>query len=220
MPWSLLPVPVSLVLMVVYYRARTAQDFRRVAWVQPGLTALCVCIALLSLTTAGASVPYTVMIVVSLVIAMVGDVYNIDMSDPAVVMRGLIIFCAAYLVYGAGLWAFGGSHRGDLVAGAVLLVLNAAVVAALWSGARSMRAAMVVYSGILFFMVWRGIGTWFGDVFSTAQAVLVTAGTSALLIGDLEFAVHMFRRPLRTMYGPFLYSGGQLLMALSCSFFP
>lgn len=220
MPWSLLLVPISLVLIFLYFRARQKNDLMRIAWLQPSLTLLSILIALLALNTPAVSVPYTLTIAFALVIATVGDINNVDMADPDVVMRGLIIFCFAYLAYGVGFTVFSGFHRADFVVGIVLLLLYGLFVAYEWTDAREMRGPLMIYAAIMFFMVWRGIGTFFSDAFSITQAALLSAGSAALLAGDFEFSVHLFKRPLRTMAGPALYGGGQLLIALSCSFAP
>jgi len=41
-----------------------------------------------------------------------------------------------------------------------------------------------------------------------------------LCIGNMEYEIHRFHKPLRFMIGPVMYAGGQLLVALSTAFFP
>ena len=43
-------------------------------------------------------------------------------------------------------------------------------------------------------------------------------GPSGLFIGDIEFAIDAFKKRLPIMFGPFLYAGGQVLIALSTWF--
>jgi len=45
-------------------------------------------------------------------------------------------------------------------------------------------------------------------------------GTVMLYLGDLEFGVHRFKKPIPMTFGPFLYAGGQLVISLSPSYFP
>jgi len=52
------------------------------------------------------------------------------------------------------------------------------------------------------------------EVFTFPQALLLSLGTVMLYLGDLEFGIHRFRRPRRFKFGPRLYGGGQLLVAL------
>jgi len=69
-------------------------------------------------------------------------------------------------------------------------------------------------------MVNRAISTFFGTAFTTTQAWLLTIGAMLFWLSDLVLAVNRFRRPFRAnRLGLFLYFGGQLLIALSPSFF-
>ncbi len=43
-------------------------------------------------------------------------------------------------------------------------------------------------------------------------------GTLSLFVGDIEFAIHTFKKRLPIMLGPILYAGGQFLIALSVWF--
>ena len=78
----------------------------------------------------------------------------------------------------------------------------------------------MIYALVMLFGVSRGIATFFGDTFSTTQAVLLSAGTSMLFIADTEYGIHRFKRPFATIIGPILYPSGQLAIALSTSYFP
>ena len=48
---------------------------------------------------------------------------------------------------------------------------------------------------------------------------MLVAGTSLLYIGDLEYGVHRFRKPLPFLFGHICYGVGQVLMALSPFYF-
>jgi uncharacterized membrane protein YhhN len=70
-------------------------------------------------------------------------------------------------------------------------------------------------------MVNRAVSTFFGTAFSLAQAWLATIGACLFWLSDLVLAINRFRKPLRAApLGLLLYYGGQLLIALSPSFFP
>ena len=81
-----------------------------------------------------------------------------------------------------------------------------------------MRIAILIYGLVLPFAFSRAASAFFGERFSMAQAVLLSLGTLSLWVGDVEFAIHLFRRRNPLMYGPILYAGGQLLIALSVWF--
>jgi hypothetical protein len=85
----------------------------------------------------------------------------------------------------------------------------------------------VIYGAILCIMVVSAVSTFFGDVFSTTQAVLLTAGTLMIYFGDMLFAICSYKKPAPprlavslNLAGPAMYAGAQLLIALAPSYFP
>ncbi len=88
--YHLLPVPVSLVFIVLYLKARKENDLKRVAFIQPVGTVIAVLIASLSMLTPGFDPVFTLIIIIGLLLALVGDINNIDMTDEKTVMIGLI----------------------------------------------------------------------------------------------------------------------------------
>lgn len=218
MNYHLIPVPFAVAGIVIYWFARQANDLTTVSIVQPVITILCVIIALLSLTRKNADKRLTAWIVAGLVIALIGDFLNLDMTDPFVVIRGLVIAVVAYLTYAVGLTRLNGFHRKDIYVGIVAIVLYGVLMNYLWPFLGDMKIPGMIYGLVLPFVVTRAISTFFGDTFSTTQAVLLTAGTAMLYIGDVEFALHTYPKVMPMLFGPFLYSGGQLLIALSPSY--
>jgi uncharacterized membrane protein YhhN len=220
MPYHLLPVPVIVVVIVLYWQARQQNQLKRVAVLQPLGSALITLVALLSLLSPNANPTFTTWVLVGLILSVIGDVNNVDMEDERTVFVGLIIFVLAYLAYAFGLTLVNGYQRPDIVSGVILLVTYGAVLRYLWPGLGDMRIPVALYALVMPYLVWRAVSTFFGDAFNPLQAVLLTAGAVALYVGDLEYGIHRFRRPeLRTTFGPVLYLGGQLLIALSLAYF-
>jgi len=52
---------------------------------------------------------------------------------------------------------------------------------------------------------------------SDDSPVLLSLGTLVLFLGDMEFGVYRFRKPITMYFGPYFYLGGQLLIAVSLS---
>jgi uncharacterized membrane protein YhhN len=218
---QLLLVPLILVGTWITWRARNRQDYRTVAIYQPVTTVLTLAVAALGLWTPDAHTGFTIWILAGLGLSLAGDVFNINMSRDEILYPALLVFLVAYLVYPVGIIVYDGFHREDVVVAALLLLVWVAVVAHLWKDLGSgWRIPAAVYALAMLFMVSRGIGTFFGDFFSTTQAVLLSAGTSMLFVADVEYSIHRFKRPFPTIYGPLLYPTGQLLIALSTSYFP
>jgi len=227
MYWHLIPVPFVLVVIGLYTAARATNNLKRVAVVQPLGTILTIVICGLSLLTPHAVVGFTAFILVGLVLALIGDFLNVDMTSQKVVIVGLIIFVFAYLVYAVGMAYYNGFFRADLIVAAVLLAILCAALVYLWSDLGPMRLPFIIYGLILCVMVNRAVSTFFGDVFSITQAVLLTAGTLMIYFGDMLFAVTSYKKPAppswavtANLAGPAMYAGAQLLIALAPSYFP
>lgn len=220
MPYHLLPVPFVALVTFLYWRAREHNRLRQVAILQPLGSALIILIALLSLLRPQANTTLTIWITAGLVLAFVGDINNVNMEDERTVFIGLVIFVLAYLAYSIGLTVVNGFHRMDLLPGALLLAGYAVTLRYLWPGLGDMKLPVTIYGLVLPVLVWRAASTFFGDILSPPQSLLLTSGATALYAGDLEYGVHHFRRPdLPMRFGPVLYLGGQLLIALSLSYF-
>jgi uncharacterized membrane protein YhhN len=211
-------VLLNLIAIGFYMRARTRGDLRRVIVFQPAAVILSWLIAAASLLQPDANVAFSAIVLLGMGIAIVGDFLNLDMENPAVVLRGLIIAVAAYSTYGIGVTIIDGFHRQDLFVGAALLVFTVLLMRHLWPGLGEMRIPGLIYGLVLPFAFWRAVSTFFGTELSTLQSLFFSLGTLSLYVGDIEFAVHTYKRRRPFMVGPILYAGGQLSIALSTLF--
>ncbi len=218
MYYHLIPVPLAIAGIAVYWRARQKGDLRLVSIVQPAITILCILVALLALNRPGTNGTLVAWITAGLVIALIGDFLNLDMGNPNVVLRGLVIAILAYLTYAVGFTWIDGFHEEDIYVGIAALLVYAVIMRYLWPNLGSMRIPVLIYGLVLPFVVTRAISTFFGYEFSVTQSVLLTAGTAMLYIGDIEFGLHTYGGGVPMLFGPILYSGGQLLIALSTSY--
>jgi uncharacterized membrane protein YhhN len=219
MQYHLIPVPFAIAGIAVYMRARMKNDLKTVAVIQPLNTIIAMAIAGLGMLSPSAEIGFTLWVLAGLGIALAGDFLNVDMTRQQTVMVGLIIFVFAYLTYAAGLAIYNGFHREDLTGTVVILAAYGILMGAIWRGLGDMKLPVLVYGLVHCFMVTRALSTFNGTVFSATQAWLLSAGTLMLFIGDMEFAVHTFRKPLKFSLGPILYAGGQLLISLSPAYF-
>ena len=213
----LLPIliPLNLLAIALYMRARIRSDLGRVRIYQPGAVILSWLIAASSLLQPDANVAFSVVVLLGMGIAIVGDFLNLDMENPDVVLRGLVIAVVAYLTYGIGVTVINGFHPEDLVVGAPLLIFYVVLMRYLWPDLGEMCIPALLYGLVLPFTFWRALSCFFGSELSMLQAVYLSLGTLSLYVGDVEFAVHTYKRRLKRMYGPILYAGGQMLIALS-----
>jgi hypothetical protein len=209
-------IAIDLALIALYMHARTRDDKPRVKIYQPAAVIVSWLIAAASLLRSDADVALVLVVLLGMGIAIIGDFLNIDMQDMRVVIRGLVIAVAAYMTYAIGLTVLDGFHGGDVIVGILLLAVYAQLMRTLWPGMEpSMRIPSLIYGLVLPLTFSRAVSTFFGTRFELQQSIFLSLGTFSLFVGDVEFAVHTFKRRLPLMLGPILYAGGQLLIALS-----
>jgi uncharacterized membrane protein YhhN len=214
-----IPVPFLLVTVPLLVRAGLRSDQRQIYVLKPISTLLVIAVALLSLLTPGARPAYTLSITLGLVLSLGGDVALMFKSRRAFLI-GLVCFLLAHVVYSIAFTVPNGFHSQDLITGAVLLLLTAAAYLYLRPGLGRMKGPVILYMLVISFMVNRAASTFFGDAFTVRQAWLITLGAILFWLSDLMLAINRFRRPFRLeRLGLFLYYGGQLLIALSASYF-
>ena len=224
----LIPIPLALIGIAVYFWARKENNLKVVAVVQPLITVVIMAIAALGLLTPTANLGYTILILASLLFALIGDINNVDMTDEKTVMIGLVLFVVAYTIYPVAFTIYGGfivPH--DLVVMGISIVLYVLVISYCWKGLEGTRVPGMIYGLVLFFLLSRAISSCFSDGFSPLQAILLTAGAGMMFLGDIQFALETFRKPPPPKFvidlkviGPILYAGGQLLIGLSTAYFP
>ena len=219
MYYPILPVPIYLTLIVFYLRARNREDLKKTAILQPALTFLALIVAGLSFLSPAADHGYTVWILVGLGLCFLADIFNIDMANDKILYAAIGVFVVAYLEYALTFTRYSGFHWQDFIVGGVFILIYVLLMSLYWKGLGNFKIPVMVYGLAMPFMVTRAISTLFGNAFSLLSAILVTIGCSMLFLGDVEYGIHRFRKPLKFFFGPICYAGGQLLIALSCSYF-
>jgi len=219
MPLYLIPIPFLVVTVVLLVRAEFKHAQQQVYILKPLSTLLVIAVALLSLTTPAAKPTFTVWVTVGLVLSLGGDVALMFKTDRAFLI-GLVLFLLAHVVYAVTFTVPNGFHPQDLITGAALLAFGVAVYLYLRPGCGKMKVPVLIYVLVILFMVNRALSTFFGDAFTTTQAWLLSLGAILFMLSDLILAVNRFCHPFEAnRLGLFLYYGGQLLIALSPSFF-
>lgn len=217
--YPLIPVPIYLILIILYMVARNRNDLKKTSFIQPTATLLALVIAALSFFSPAADRSYTTWILVGLGLCFLADIFNIDMTNDKILYAAIGVFVIAYMEYALTFTRFNGFQRQDLVVAGVFLLLYIFLMRLYWKGLGNFRVPVLIYGLVMPFMVTRAISTLFGTTFSLLSAVLVTAGCTMLFLGDVEYGLHRFRKPLKFFFGPICYAGGQLLIALSCTYF-
>lgn len=213
-------IPLNLICIGLYYRARLTNNLEQVRFLQPASVIFSLLIAAPSLLAVktNASLAFSAVILAGMSIALVGDFLNVDMTRPGVVLRGLIIASLAYLTYAVGLLVLVLLRREDLWVGIPLLIFYIGFMIWLWPNLGTMRLPGLIYGLILPFLFWRATCTFLGGGFTVLQSLLLCLGTLSLYAGDIEFAIRTYKPKVKLLpvtLGPILYAGGQFLLALS-----
>lgn len=216
----LIPVPVSIILIVIYLIARNREDLKRTAIVQPLTTFLSIVIAGLSLFNPDTNSSYTIWILVGLALCFAADIFNIDMNNDKIFIAGILCFIVAYLEYAIVFTVFNqGFHRQDILVGILFVFIYILLMLLYWKNMGKYKLPIMIYGLVLPFMVTRAISTVTSGVFPLTAAILVMAGSMMVFLGDVEYGMQRFYKPGKFTVGPICYAGGQLLIALSCAYF-
>lgn len=216
---QLIPIPFLAATVTLLVRAELRHQQQQVYFLKPISTLLVIAVALLSFLTPAVQPFFTLWVTVGLILSLGGDVALMFESNKAF-LTGLVLFLLAHIVYTIGFTVPNGFHPQDLVTGGVLLVLGAVIYLYLLPGLGRMRGPVILYIVVICLMVNRAVSTFFGDFFTTAQAWLLSLGATLFWLSDLVLAINRFRHPFEAnRFGLFLYFGGQLLIAMSPSYF-
>ena len=215
----LIPIPFLVVTVSLLVRAEFRGDKQQRYLLKPISTVLVIAVALLSFLTPTMQPTFTLWVTLGLVLSLGGDVALMFESARAF-MTGLVLFLLAHMVYAIGFTVPNGFHTADLITGALWLVAGVAFYVYLLPGLGSMKGPVIMYILIITLMVNRAVSTFFGDAFTTTQAWLITLGAILFWISDMMLAINRFRHPFKAnRLSLILYYGGQLLIALSPSYF-
>jgi uncharacterized membrane protein YhhN len=219
MYYSLIPIPIYMALIIFYMIARNKNDLKKTTIIQPALTFLALIIAGLSFLSPQAGHSYTTWILIGLGLCFLADIFNIDMTNDRILYAAIAVFVVAYMEYAITFTHFNGFHWQDILVGLAFIGIYIFLMRLYWKGLGNFKIPVLVYGLVMPFMVTRALSTLFGTGFSTVSALLVTLGCTMIFLGDIEYGLHRFRKPLKFFFGPICYAGGQLLIALSCSYF-
>jgi len=228
--WTLLPLPLLLLTFALLMRAeeRTPKDERQIWIWKPLSTCLIILTCLLSFTSDAYDTPYTLLVAAGLTLSLAGDVLLIPQDNPRAFLGGLVAFLLAHVVYIAAFVYLQVSlelerNVGEVVAAVVLALVGVAVYAYLRPGLGAMRGPVIAYIVVISAMVHRALAATLAYEGAATQPALIVAGAFLFYLSDAILAVNKFRlqgqMPHYRLWNLSTYYSGQLLIALSASFF-
>jgi uncharacterized membrane protein YhhN len=229
----LIPIPVLVVTLILLLRAeeRVPMDQRQIKLWKPLSTALVILVCLLSFTRPGEAydTTYTLLILGGLLFSMAGDVLLIFQANPRAFLAGLVAFLLAHLVYiAAFVYVQSSLELGANAAGGVGVAIGLALVGGvvyryLSPGLGQMRGPVIAYILVISVMVHRAAVVALVYVGAATGAALMVLGALLFYLSDAILAVNKFRfegqLPRGRSWNLTTYYTGQLLLALSASFF-
>ena len=216
---QLIPIPFLIVTALLLVRAELREEQKQVYVFKPVSTLLVILVALLSFSSPGVQPAYTLGISLGLLLSFGGDVALMFESSKAFLI-GLVLFLLGHLVYATVLTIPNGFHPQDLITAIALLAIAVPLYRYLKPGLGSMKGPVIGYILVICFMVNRAASVFFGTAFTTTQARLTTLGAILFMLSDIVLALNRFGHPLKKdKLSLLLYYSGQLLIALSPSYF-
>lgn len=215
----LIPV-IPLILSVVMLIAAEFRDDRKKIYLwKPISTLMVIAVAALSLLQPAADPIYTGWLLLALFLSLVGDMALMFTSQRAFLI-GLVGFLLAHVVYGLLFTALSGWQSGDWISGVVMATAGIAFYRLLWPHLGRMRLPVALYTLIICFMINRAFSTLLGDYFTSSQAWLIFGGALLFFVSDMILALNRFGFPFRyNRISLAIYYSGQLLLAMSASYF-
>lgn len=228
-----IPIPILIITLVLLLRAeeRTPMDERQIKIWKPLSTTLVILACLLSLTRSSEAydTPYTLLILGGLLFSMAGDVLLIFQANPKAFLAGLVAFLVAHLIYISAFvymqssLELGVNAVGEIIVAAGLVLIGGVVYRYLSPGLAQMRVPVILYIVVISVMVHRTLAVALVYAGPATQPALMVMGALLFYLSDAILAVNKFRFDGQLPYGRSwnlaTYYSGQLLLALSASFF-
>jgi uncharacterized membrane protein YhhN len=229
----LIPIPILVVTLILLLRAeeRVPMDERQIKLWKPLSTALVILVCLLSFTRSGEAydATYTLLILGGLLFSMAGDVLLIFQANPRAFLAGLVAFLLAHLFYIAAFvyvqssLELGTNGAGEAGVAIALLLVGGGVYRYLSPGLGQMRGPVIAYIVVISVMVHRASAVALVYAGAATQPILMVLGALLFYLSDAILAVNKFRfegqLPRGRSWNLMTYYTGQLLLALSASFF-
>jgi len=222
-----IPLPFFIFFMIGDMYGRKKNNLKIVSICQPMTTVTALITALLSFTT-NFRMTYTVWIMIALAVAAFADSILVSRTDKSAFVKGMALFFVTIVIYGVTWFRLNGLVGQDKVILPIILVIYMimAVIFLRAKGGVDGKPSKKVTIGVLIYMltfllvISRAISTFYGEYFTLTQSILITVGSISFFLGDCQLGIYHFidiKFPM--VQAPPFYFIGQLLIALSCSYF-
>lgn len=227
------PIPILVITLVLLLRAeeRTPRDERQVKLWKPLSTALVILVCALSFTRPSEAydAAYTLLLLGGLTLSLVGDVLLIPQDNPRAFLGGLVAFLLAHVLYIAAFiyvqisLGLRSDRIGEAVAAVGLALVGSLIFRYFSPGLGKMRLPVIFYVLVISLLVHRSLALALVYPGPAMQPALMVNGALLFYLSDTILAINKFRfdgqLPHYKRWNLSTYYAGQLLIALSASFF-
>jgi uncharacterized membrane protein YhhN len=229
--WVAVPFLVITLVLLLRAEERTPRDERQVKLWKPLSTVLVILVCALSLTRSPGvyDIVYTLLIAGGLTLSLAGDVLLIPQNNPRAFLGGLVAFLLAHVLYVVAFvyvqisLGLRSSGMGEAIAAIGLAVVGSAVYHYFSAGLGKMRLPVILYVLVISVMVHRALAVALVYNGPATQPALMVGGGGLFYLSDAILAINKFRfdgqLPHYRRWNLSTYYAGQLLIALSASFF-
>lgn len=224
---NLIPIPFFLLFMIGDMIGRKKNNLKMVRICQPMTTMMALLSAGLSFL-GDTQFTYTFWIMLGLGISTFADSILVNRDDKEAFIKGMALFLVAILIYGITWTRLSGFQTQDKIISMIILIVYIVIAIIFVNGrggvdgkpSTKVTIGVLVYLLAFCFVISRAISTFYGDYFTTTQSVLFTIGIISFFSGDCQLGIYHFTdKHFPMAQAPPFYFIGQLLIALSCSYF-
>ena len=142
-------------------------------------------------------------------------------------IKGMALFFVAIAIYGVTMTVLSGFHEKDVMSSILMLAVFGILAYLFHKGkhgedtpSKKLTIAVMIYLFTFCLVISRAISCFHGTYFSQTQSFLLTIGTLLFFLGDCQLGIyHFINKKFPMEQAPPFYFIGQLLIALSCSYF-
>lgn len=163
-----------------------------------------------------------------LAVSIFADSILVSRTDKTAFVKGMGLFFIAIVIYGITWTRLSGFQHEDITITIIMLGIFAVCE---WlflhgtNGEDGRPSKKIIIGGSIYMFTFclvisRAISTFYGDYFTLTSSVLLSVGIISFFLGDCQLGTyHFINKNFPMAQAPPFYFVGQLLIALSCSYF-
>lgn len=229
LPFVPIPFLLIFVILLLWAELQEPRNKKQIKIWKPLSTVMCIAVAALSFTQAGAVPVYSILIIIGLLFSLAGDWLLINGDEkPRNFAMGLGAFLITHLIY-IGAFTVAQVLRGvpidlnrEVIIGAILIILGMVVYFYMRPSLGSMAQPVLIYITVISLMVHRAVAGVVVGAGLLSQGTLAAGGALLFYVSDFMLAINRFvfdgEGKSNSVWVLSTYYCAQLFIALSASF--